>query len=207
MSELEELARRILLRADDASRYFVAIVGPPASGKSTFSDKLLAELDRLRPGEVVLVPMDGYHYDNAVLDQLGLRHRKGAPETFDVAGFMADLERIATAAEPVAVPVFDRTLDVSRAGARFILPGHSIVLVEGNYLLLSDEPWDRLADRFDYSISLAAPEEELRKRLVERWLHYGLDHQSAMDRTDNNDLINARRVADNSTSACIEWQN
>ncbi len=204
-SALEGLAREILLRAGDAPRFFVAIVGPPASGKSTLAAALLAEVNRLRQGAAALVPMDGYHFDNAVLDDLGLRNRKGAPETFDVTGFLSDLRRIAANTGPVAVPVFDRVLDLSRGSARIIAQEHSVILVEGNYLLLDEAPWSSLADLFQYSVSLPVDEDILRERLVRRWLDHGLDHSDALERANANDLVNARRIVANSIHASMEW--
>ena len=96
--------------------------------------------------------MDGYHFDNAVLAERGLLPRKGAPETFDVDGLARDLARIRAGARDVAVPVFDRGLDLARAGARVIRPGHALVLVEGNYLLLDAAPWSALAAFFDRTL-------------------------------------------------------
>ena len=130
------LAADLLARSAGRGRYLVAIAGPPGAGKSTLAEALLAALEAAAPGRAALVPMDGYHLDNAVLAERGLLARKGAPETFDVDGLARDLARIRAGGRAVAVPVFDRRLDLARAAARIILPGQELVLVEGNYLLL-----------------------------------------------------------------------
>jgi pantothenate kinase len=88
--------------------------------------------------------MDGFHYDDRVLDQLGLRHRKGAPETFDFAGFATLLRRLKSREQNIAIPLFDRSLEISRAGAQIVGSDVKFILVEGNYLLLDEEPWSGL---------------------------------------------------------------
>lgn len=191
--EAAELAAEIVAGSPPGEqRRIIAVAGPPGAGKSTFADALIARLEALAPGLSVLVPMDGFHFDNAVLGSD--LPRKGAPETFDVAGLNQTLKRIRADAGPVAIPVFDRDLDLARAGARLVLPQHRIVLVEGNYLLLDESPWDGLAAYFDETVFLEVPETELQRRLVARWLHHGLDAEAAERRAAGNDLVNARRV-------------
>ena len=122
-----------------------------------------------------LVPMDGYHLDNAILDARGRRFEKGSPDTFDVAGFAAMLRRLKTEDE-VIIPVFDRDArSVARIGPRRAGPEARIAVVEGNYLLLRDAPWNGLSPLWDLTVFLDVPEAELERRLVDRWLHHGLD--------------------------------
>lgn len=201
-----ELAAEILVHAAGLSRYLFAIAGPPGSGKSTLAEALLAALEARAPGGAALVPMDGYHFDNAVLGPRGLLPRKGAPETFDVAGLLRDLERIRTGGAEVAVPVFDRGLDLARAGARIVGPDHAIVLVEGNYLLLDCLPWNELAPLFDQTLMIEVPEEELRRRLVARWLYYGLELRAAEARADGNDVVNAGLIMTRSRRPSLRWR-
>jgi pantothenate kinase len=198
------LAADIVARAAGGSRYLFAIAGPPGAGKSTLADALHAALEARAPGGTALVPMDGYHFDNAVLGPLGLLPRKGAPETFDTAGLRADLQRIRAGVE-VAVPVFDRGLDLARAGARIVRSGQWIVLVEGNYLLLEDRPWDQLAPLFDRTLLIEVASDALRRRLVERWLHHGLGREAAERRADGNDMVNARLIAARSRPPDVRW--
>lgn len=202
---LAALARDILDRAAGRRRFLVAIAGAPGSGKSTLAERLLAALEAASPGAASLVPMDGFHLDNAILDARGLRARKGSPETFDVEGLAALLARVRAGGRAVAAPVFDRDLDLARAGARVIEPGQPVVLVEGNYLLLRDPPWDALASLFDRTLFVEAPEDELARRLVARWLHHGLDLAAARARAERNDLPNARLVVSRSRPADVVW--
>ena len=202
---IEALASDLWERARGRERYIVAIAGPPGAGKSTFSDALLAALERREPGATAVVAMDGYHFDNAVLVARGLLARKGAPETFNIAGFARDLARIRAGEAEVAVPIFDRALDLARGNARLVHPNHRLVVVEGNYLLLDAAPWDSLAPLFDRTLMLRVVEAELRRRLIERWLTHGLDAVAARERAEGNDIANARFVQANSRRADIDW--
>jgi pantothenate kinase len=199
------LARDILARAEGRRRYVFAVAGAPGAGKSTLAEALVAELERIAPGQAALVPMDGFHLDNAVLEERGLLPRKGAPETFDVDGFAATLARVRAAEGPVAVPVFDRSLDLARAGARIIEAGRRVIVVEGNYLLLEDAPWSGLAAQFDRTLFLRVDEAELARRLVDRWLGHGFEPAAARARAEGNDLPNARLVLARSRPADIVW--
>ena len=130
--------------------------------------------------------------------------RKGAPETFASEAFLDDLKRIRQGGREMSVPVFDRRADLSRAHARIISPVHRIVVAEGNYLLLDRPVWREMRELFDLSISLKVPEAELEKRLIDRWLSYGLDPDAAETRAKENDLRNARVVLGESARADIE---
>jgi pantothenate kinase len=196
------LADDILARLG-SKRMIIAIAGAPGAGKSTLAESLHDALNRLHSGVAAVMPMDGYHLDNALLDARGLRSRKGSPPTFDVDTLARDLARIRAADRPVILPVFDRELDLSRAGAREVPPEVRVILLEGNYLLLDDSPWRELAHLFDMTIFLAVPEAELERRLIERWRHYGHDPDAARARALGNDIPNARLVASASRPADI----
>lgn len=191
MSELATIAATIFKRAGKAERFVVAIAGPPASGKSTRA-AAIAEL--LPQGSAVVVPMDGFHYDDAVLEQKGLRHCKGAPETFDFAGFASLLRRIKSREGEIAIPVFDRSMELSRNAAAIIDANTKFILVEGNYLLLDEAPWSGLEDVFDFSIYVDVAREELERRLVQRWRDHGRPDDAARHWIDSNDLPNIDRV-------------
>ena len=191
MSEIASIAAAIFKRAAGAQRFVVAIAGPPGSGKSTLAQRLNVVLPE---DASAIVPMDGFHFDDTVLDSRGLRPRKGAPETFDYAGFAALLKRIRAGEPEIAVPVFDRSMELSRAGASIIGSGVKFVLVEGNYLLLDEEPWSALSGLFDFSIFVDVPRGELERRLLERWRGHGKSDEDARAWIASNDLPNIERV-------------
>ena len=191
MSEIASIAAAIFKRAAGAQRFVVAIAGPPGSGKSTLAQRLNVVLPE---DASAVVPMDGFHFDDTVLDSRGLRPRKGAPETFDYAGFAALLKRIRAGEPEIAIPVFDRSMELSRAGASIIGSGVKFVLVEGNYLLLDEEPWSALSGLFDFSIFVDVPRGELERRLLERWRGHGRSDDDARAWIASNDLPNIERV-------------
>jgi len=186
------------LRAGPA-RVIVAISGPPASGKTTLADELARRLNAQRC-ETSIVPQDGFHLDNQVLEDMGLLSRKGAPQTFDGAGFVHLIRRLKERVD-VAVPLFDRTRDLAVAGARIIPASAEVIIVEGNYLLYDDAPWFNLAPLWTLSVRLDVPMSELRARLIQRWLGHGLSSAAATRRATNNDIPNAHSVLERALPA------
>lgn len=191
MSEIASIAAAIFKRAAKSERFIVAIAGPPGSGKSTLAERLYEVLPE---DTSAVVPMDGFHFDDIILNSRGLRPRKGAPETFDYAGFAALLKRIRAREPDIAIPVFDRSMELSRAGAAIIGPGAKFILVEGNYLLLDEEPWSALSGLFDFSIFVDVPRFELERRLMQRWRDHGKSDDDARAWIASNDLPNIERV-------------
>ena len=190
-----------ILTQASATRRIVALAGPPGAGKSHTAAALGAALQAAGVRPAVL-PMDGYHYDDAVLNARGIRARKGAPDTFDVAGLYHILRRLQDNDAPeVAVPVFDRDLEISRAGARIIPQSANLILVEGNYLLFNAEPWRALGGFFDSSVLITAPEAVLRQRLTQRWASAKLDAAEIARKVEDNDLPNCREVLAKSRAA------
>jgi pantothenate kinase len=186
---------------DPSRRVIVAIAGAPGSGKSTLAERLVEHLNARAEGSAALLPMDGYHYDDRVLIARGLRARKGAPETFDVLGLAHMLGRLKRNGEPeVAVPVFDRDLEISRAGARIIPREARILVAEGNYLLLGQSPWSSLKPMFDLTVAVQVSEEVLRQRLTDRWRGYDLPAGEIAAKVEGNDLVNARYVMSHSVA-------
>ena len=192
--EIAELADLLIARSND-SRLVAAVAGAPGSGKSTLAEKLVAEIETRRPGIAAILPMDGYHYDDVLLDRMGRRARKGAPDTFDVGGYRHMLQRLRADNEAaVAVPVFDRDIEIARAGSRLISREARIIVTEGNYLLLRDPPWSELQPLFDVTVFIDVPEDVLRERLAARWQGYGMNEEAIRAKLEENDLPNGRRV-------------
>ena len=183
-------------------RIMVAIAGPPGSGKSTLAAALVAELnksDRSKP-IAVLAPMDGFHLDNRILQARGLRERKGAPETFDAAGFIAALRRLRSGDEDVVLPIFDRERDLAIAGAELAPRQAAVIVVEGNYLLLDDARWRDAHALFDLKLFLAPPIDVLERRLLDRWRGFDLSADEAQARVERNDLPNAKQILSDSVA-------
>ncbi len=181
-------------------RTITAIAGPPGAGKSTVSDRLAELLNEAEPDSAAVFPMDGFHYDDMILNARGWRPRKGAPHTFDVRGFGHMLDRLRANDEPeVAVPVFDRAIETSRNAARIIPQSVRHIVVEGNYLLLQDDPWNTLADRFDTTVFLDVPYDTLKARLAQRWKALAPDNFEV--KMEGNDLPNVRLVQTRSAPA------
>lgn len=192
-SNLQDLAD-LVLEQSTGGRTITAIAGAPGSGKSTTAEALVEVLNASRPESAAVFPMDGYHFDDAVLHARGQRPRKGAPFTFDVAGFGHMLTRLRANTEPeIAVPVFDRTLEISRNAARIIPQSVRHLIVEGNYLLLNRSPWSDLRPLYDIAVFLEVPEDVLRGRLLDRWKALSVDELRI--KMDENDLPNALLVA------------
>jgi pantothenate kinase len=197
--ELAGLADVLEARAAGGGRVIAALAGAPGSGKSTLADKLVGKLNGRQPGLAAVLPMDGYHYDDLYLVPAGMRPRKGAPHTFDVGGLYHTLLRLRTRDEAeVAVPVFDRKIEIARAGARLIPAGIGVIVVEGNWLLLNQSPWDRLRPMFDVTVMVDVPEHVLRSRLRGRWERLGLTEPEIIEKLEENDLPNGRWVRDGS---------
>lgn len=184
------------IRARDGARVLVGIAGPPGSGKSTFAATLAAGLG---PTAAVL-PMDGFHLDNSILQERGLFDRKGAPETFDAKGFVRLVSDLRDKAR-VTYPTFDRQADRVRPDAGEITEATRFVLIEGNYLLLQSPPWRDLAGLFDLTVYLDVDRDLLRERLVQRWRDHGLAEEAAVARAEQNDLRNAETVQTHSRRA------
>ena len=189
ITDIDRLVSEIAALADRGGMAAVAIAGPPGSGKSTIAANL-----RVRIGACCcVVPMDGFHLDNDTLAARGLLSVKGAPDTFDLAGFTRLVDDLKSGAVR-HFPTFDRDADsvVERGG---VVPDEaSMLLFEGNYLLFDEDGWADLAGRWDAGLWLEVPEDVLEDRLTRRWIDKGMSKQDALARAQMNDLANARRV-------------
>ncbi|WP_245650554.1 nucleoside/nucleotide kinase family protein [Nocardia harenae] len=184
---LEQLVRRVRARAERTDqRVLLGITGPPGTGKSTLAEGLRAAL----APDAEIAPMDGYHLPNAVLDERGARERKGEPDTFDVAGFVANL-RVLRHEKTVPWPTFDRSTDEpTPAGVTFTT--QRIALVEGNYLLT----WAEVGPLLDEIWYLDAPRDLLAQRLIDRHRQGGRDEEAARRKVYESDLRNAELIAE-----------
>lgn len=200
VTDLAGLADAVMARSGaGAGRVILALAGAPGSGKSTLAEGLVATLNSRQPGFAAVLPMDGFHYDDLHLVPAGLRPRKGAPQTFDVGGLYHTLLRLKAQDEAeVAVPVFDRKIEIARAGARLIASDVPVIVVEGNWLLLDQAPWVRLHPLWDISVLVDVPESVLRARLRARWEGLGLSEAEIAAKLDENDMPNGRLVRDSS---------
>ena len=125
------------------ARRVIAISGPPASGKSTLAAGLVEALQQAGLASQ-LVPMDGFHLDNSILTDRQILDRKGSPPSFDAIGLLR-LVQVLGAAQELYYPVFDRTRDLSIAGAGYISPECDTIVIEGNYLLMDAPIWRDMA--------------------------------------------------------------
>jgi pantothenate kinase len=225
MTELVDFKELVIrcLRACEASaashRLVIALAGAPGSGKSTLAARLVQSLNaESSDGEpAIVVPMDGFHLDNAILTARNQLPVKGSPGTFDVAGFYSLLQRLRApltedetqdgCAEVIYIPLFDRASDLARVAADEVTSSHKIIVVEGNYLLLGHPPWTALRKLFDLTVMLQVPLEVIEERLVQRWLDHGLSRAQARERALTNDIPNAHCVLEESQQADLYFES
>jgi pantothenate kinase len=147
-------------------RRLIGIVGKPGSGKSTLAHALGDSAE--------LLPMDGFHLSNAVLEELGIADRKGAPHTFDTHGYVTLLNRIRNERNhPIYYPVFDRSIEESIAAQGVVKPTTQLVVTEGNYLLLDSDGWERVGPLLDETWFVDVNDELRLERLIARHIHFG----------------------------------
>ncbi len=192
LKRLHELTRT-------GKRVMVGLVGAPGSGKSTVAEALL----QLFPETSQVVPMDGFHLANVELKRLGRAGRKGAPDTFDSAGYADLLKRLRHQSEDeiVYAPEFRREIEEPIAGAIPVFPQTELIITEGNYLLLNEGHWARVPALLD-EIWYVDVDDALRiKRLTSRHEQFGRSKEEAMAWVMNTDEPNARVISANKSKA------
>ena len=190
MDDLLGRARRL---AEAGERRMLGITGAPGAGKSTVAARLV---EVLGPELAVLVPMDGFHLSNAVLEALGRRDRKGAHDTFDDAGYTALLRRLhrSSGESLVYAPEFRREIEESVGSALPVPASVPLVVTEGNYLLLDRDTWPQARALVDETWFLAPPDDVRVRRLVARHEAYGKDPEHARDWALGTDQRNAELI-------------
>ncbi len=198
---MEELTRRViagLSKTPADKRFVVGIVGFPGAGKSTLAEELVKSLNTIFSSQqkAQLLPMDGYHLPNEILDKLGLRAFKGIPDTFDAGGFIQLLAKIKQSPlQILKAPVFDRSIDGSIEDAIEIGMDVKVIVTEGNYLLLEDGEWRQIAELLDDSWFLDTSIESIRPRLIARHVKGGRSLDAAIAKVESTDLPNALIIA------------
>ncbi|MBG0850633.1 nucleoside/nucleotide kinase family protein [Streptomyces spinoverrucosus] len=190
----------LLARARDlpanGRRAVLGITGGPGAGKTTLAERLVRELNGTGRPWVAHVPMDGFHLADVELDRLGRRDRKGAPDTFDAAGYAALLRRLhEDGGDVVYAPGFERVLEQPIAGAIPVPPTARLVVTEGNYLLLDSGAWARVRPQLDEVWFCELPEPERIRRLVARHEEFGKGREEAEAWVLGTDQRNAELVA------------
>ncbi len=186
----------------------VGITGSPGAGKSTLAAALVDLVDGAS-----YLPMDGFHLSNAMLDRLGRRDRKGAPDTFDADGYVVTLRRVRADHRQgdVYVPAFDRRLDEPVAAGHVIPAQSRLVVTEGNYLGASNGGWTPVRGLLDRLYYVDCPAAVRRDRLVARHIEGGRTPAAAAAWADGVDEVNARLIAttrqfcDGVVSSSAEW--
>ena len=189
--DFADLVRRAKSLAESGRRRILGIAGAPGAGKGTVAEKLLSELG----SSAVVVPMDGFHLAGAELRRLGRQDRKGAPDTFDAAGYVALLRRLRDPDEhTVYAPQFHREVEESYAAEIPVPPEVPLVITEGNYLLLDQGPWRHVRGLLDEVWFLSPPEPVRLERLVRRHEQYGKSPEEARAWAYGSDQRNADLV-------------
>ncbi|MGW0290947.1 nucleoside/nucleotide kinase family protein [Streptomyces tuirus] len=193
----DDLVHRARALPRGGGRAILGIAGSPGAGKSTLAEHLVRELNGAGDPWVAHVPMDGFHLADTELERLGRRDRKGAPDTFDAAGYAALLARLREdhPADTVYAPGFERDLEQPLAGAVPVPASARLIVTEGNYLLLDTGAWPRVRPLLDEAWFCELPEPERLRRLIARHVEFGKTPEAAAAWVERSDQRNAELVA------------
>jgi pantothenate kinase len=200
--QIQELIASLLSRsANSEDRIMVGIVGAPGSGKSTLAEYVL---DQLPEGDAVIVPMDGFHLANCIIEGTELKARKGAIDTFDSYGYVSLLTRIRNRDEPVVyAPEYRREIEEPVASAIAISQDIKIVITEGNYILSSTAPWSGIPEILDETWFVEVDHSVRLERLVARHVKFGKPVEKAIEWANSSDEANAREIAETQPEADV----
>ena len=188
------------LQKQKDKRLVVFMAAPPAVGKSTLSQFLeYLSKEEKELTEIQAIGLDGFHYHSDYINShdavvfgetVPMKQVKGCPETYDTEKLRQKLESIKT--EDILWPIYDRNLhDVVEDQIKVT---KDIVLIEGNWLLLKQEPWKSMQQYTDYKILILAEEEMLKERLISRKEKGGSSREEAEAWYENSDSKNVTRV-------------
>ncbi|CAG7947141.1 unnamed protein product [Penicillium nalgiovense] len=194
--------------AQTGKRFLVAVAGIPGSGKTTLAKAVVERLNEMNVSvchHAMCIPMDGFHLPRAALDRFSNREqayaRRGAPWTFDVAGFTEYVQSLriwadGNSAKILYAPSFDHKQKDPVPNSIALVPETSIVIVEGNYLLFDEPSWRDVAPVFDYRLFVDADLEVARARVAKRHVQAGIEPniESGFRRVDENDYLNAQAI-------------
>jgi pantothenate kinase len=204
--QISQLISSLTQRADaTGERQLVGIIGAPGTGKTTFAEYVA---NQLPAGSCVIVPMDGFHLANAILEGSPLRNRKGAIDTFDAHGYVSLLERIRRGTEDVVyAPSYRRGLEEPIAASIAVPATTRYVITEGNYLLSPNAPWNRIPELLDETWFVEVSQEVRIERLIARHEQYGMTHAEAVAWANTTDEVNARFVETTKSRAdqTVKW--
>lgn len=202
---LSRLVPHILeLESQAHHRIAVGLAGGPGTGKSTLAAELVTMLNAVHPGSAALVPMDGFHMKHAKLEAMGQTDYKGAPHTFEGAEFVTFLHHLKAATAPVSGPGYSRKIEDTVDNA-FTVPAEvRIVIVEGNYLLLTEGPWAGIKPLLDYAVFIDVPRDLVKARLLKRHGEEGLfTEERNRAHIERNDLPNYDLVCQSQSRADV----
>lgn len=190
---IELLFEQIQTLLDSQSaRSLIGIVGKPGAGKSTVVEEIEK---RYKPNEVSIIPMDGFHLSNEELIKLGRRDRKGAPDTFDVEGFISLIKKVKH--EPQdnhKFPIFHREIEASVENEGLVPKESKVVVIEGNYLFSEDHNWSGVFPLLDHTWFIEIDDEVRIERLIARHIRYGKTPEEAENWSRGSDETNARFI-------------
>jgi pantothenate kinase len=194
ITSIDEVIARAesLMTSMSGQRKIVGLIGKPGAGKSTLSAQLIEQLG----DQAAILNMDGYHFSNLALRELGRADRKGAPDTFDALGFTEILKRVKHEVDQnIYFPVFDRSIEESIAAQGVITPEIKLVITEGNYLLHNDNNWGGVKKFLDESWFIEVDDQIRIERLVNRHHKFGKSKADAHSWATGSDENNAQVVA------------